>query len=331
MFTEIQSYHALNQALHSDYGALKKSLEKYGSWPAAWKAEQARYPHLNAEKSWEQLQSLGIDLILFQNPQYPPLLKEIPWPPFGIYIKGSLPATTAIAIVGTRKATPHGILFARRLARDLGNFSVTIVSGLALGIDAMAHQGALDGGVPTVAVLANGLDTVYPASNHNLAHAILHAGGALLSEYPPGHPSYPSNFIHRNRIVSGLATATIVIEAPEKSGSLATARFALEQNREVCVVPGPLEHPNYQGSYQLIRAGARLVTSAEDIAEDLNLVPRVSPSQSTHLSGEEQRIMDIIKEVGWPTSIDKIAEISKIEVHKVNQIITFLTIKGMLS
>lgn len=323
MNPEAQNYHNLNVALGADYEALKRLKEKFGSWSNAWQKEKISQPDSAPESD--------LQLILQEDPNYPNLLKEIPWAPLGFYIKGSLPNNPRIAIVGTRKATLNGKALAKQLARDLTLQGATIVSGLAMGIDEAAHQGAVEAGGQTIAVLANGLDRIYPAQNANLAHKILDLGGALISEYPPKSPSFPSNFVHRNRIISGLSLGIVVIEAPEKSGALITAKFATEQNREIMVVPGPANHANYTGSHQLIRDGAKLVTSAKEILEELNLkFTDVPTAENNNASSEENIVLKAIRDLGWPTSIDKISQITKIDIPKVNQIITILTLKGIL-
>ncbi|MDP3999676.1 MAG: DNA-processing protein DprA [bacterium] len=323
MNPEAQSYHNLNIALGANYEALKKLKEKFGSWSKAWQKEKAGRPDSAPE--------LDSQLILKEDADYPALLKEISWAPLGLYIKGSLPDHPRIAIVGTRKATPNGKALAKQLARELTLQGATVVSGLAMGIDEAAHQGAVEAGGQTMAVLATGLDRIYPAQNTNLAHKILDLGGALISEYPPESPSFPSNFVHRDRIISGLSLGVVVIEAPEKSGALITAKFATEQNREIMAVPGPANHANYSGSHQLIRDGAKLVTSAKEILDELNLefagVPAI---KNTNATAEENIILNTIRELGWPASIDKISQITKMDIPKVNQIITLLTLRGIL-
>lgn len=204
---------------------------------------------------------------------YPPLLLEIANPPERVFVRGRLPSFNLpwIAVVGTRKATEDGLQLAKKTARTLAEKGFVIVSGLAIGADTAAHEGALLCSGITVAVLGNGIDTIYPAQNENLASKILDSGGAIISEYESGTPSFPSQFLERNRIVAGLCLATIVIEAPQRSGALATARMAAEAGREVFVFPGPAGHPQWQGSHALIRDGARLVHTTEDILEDLNI------------------------------------------------------------
>ena len=327
MLTDAQSYHALNSALSANYEALKKLWEKHGSWHRAWEAEKRQYP---APKNDSEL--ADCELILRQDPAYPAILKEISWPPLGIYVRGQLPEKPAIAIIGTRRATANGKAIAKKLAQELSRQNVIIISGLAMGIDTAAHEGALEAGGRTIAVLPAGLNRIYPAQNGQLAEKILDSGGALISEYPNGHPSYASNFVHRNRIVSGLSAAVVVVEAPEKSGALITARFALEQNREVMAVPGPANHPNYAGSHQLIRDGAKLVTSAKEILDELNWAYAEVSSLAVNgkISDEEKIILDAIKSAGSAAAIDKISEITKIGIPKVNQIITILTLKGII-
>lgn len=270
---------------------------------------------------------------------YPRLLKEIIDPPKTLYILGDLPDEGApkIAIVGTRKATLSGCLVARKIAKELSDAGAIIVSGLAMGIDTAAHEGAVTAEAKTIAVLGNGLNMIYPAQNQNLAKKIIEFGGAIISEYPPEEPAYPANFLRRNRIVSGLCIATVVIEAPLRSGSLVTAKLALEQGREVLVVPGPADSFNYAGSHLLIRDGARLVTSAKEILEDLNLQPKSTEflenavkAKNRQLTGEEKTVFDIIKNNKNAANIDKIAELAKLEVQIVNQMIVFLIIKNMI-
>ena len=278
------------------------------------------------------------------DPEYPFLLKQIPDPPAVLYIKGNLfdEELPRLAIVGTRKATSNGCLIAKILAKELSEAGCVIVSGLAMGIDTAAHEGAIAAQGKTIAVLGNGLNEIYPRHNKNLAEKILKLDGAIISEYPPAEPAFPSNFLARNRIISGLCSATIVVEAPERSGSLATARLALEQNREIFVTPGPINHPNYAGSHKLIREGARLIVSSQNILEDLNLKPLVLKEK---FSAEEKLILKIFSEDnsnvqkdrnpdqkrrGKSFSIDKIIELTKLDSQTINKTIAFLVIKGII-
>lgn len=270
-----------------------------------------------------------IKKINLKDSDYPSLLREIPDPPAVLYVLGELPdeKLPRLAIVGTRKATSSGCLIAKALAKELSEAGFIIVSGLAMGIDTAGHEGVVASRGKTVAVLGNGLNGIYPRLNKNLAEKILELGGAVISEYPPTEPAFPSNFLARNRIVSGLCLGTIVVEAPERSGSLVTARLALEQNREVFVVPGPANHPNYAGSHQLIRDGARLIVSAKDILADLNINP---PVPEKKFSLEEESVLKIFLKNKKALSIDKIIELTKLDSQTVNKTVAFLIIKGII-
>lgn len=283
---------------------------------------------------------------------YPPLLKEISGAPEHLFFLGN-PHTwegPLVSIVGTRKASGEGKHLARHLAEAFAHIGVGIVSGLALGIDAAAHEGALAGNGITIAVLANGLDCVYPKTNERLAKEILGSGGAIVSEYPHDAPPLPHQFLERNRIVSGLSLATVVIEAPERSGALSTARNALEQGREVFVFPGPANSPAWRGSHWLIRQGARLATSLEDIKDDLSSLaayvgefgnsmswnaekqsvhPRERDGISTQTS-ESQHIMAALLELGGNAKTEDIVASSGLKPEVALATLSFLTIEGEL-
>jgi len=271
---------------------------------------------------------------------FPRVLREIPDPPSRLFVMGSLPQDEelTIAVVGTRKATGAGLKSAERFAKELSQQGAVIISGLAMGIDTAAHEGTLQNQGKTVAVLGNGLPKIYPAQNENLAKKILEAGGAITSEYKENHPSYKGNFIQRNRIISGLALAVIVIEAPLRSGALATATFAATQGREVFVVPGPINHPNYVGSHALIRDGARLVTSPEEVIEDLGLDRLPTMRESTKgessvklkLTTEEELVFMKVKVQNFPLPVDKIVELTKLDPQIVNSSLASLIIRGLI-
>jgi DNA processing protein len=211
---------------------------------------------------------------------YPPPLEDIPDPPCLVYVKGTIEPRDqlAIALVGSRRCTPYGMRVAERLAAALARVGITVVSGLARGIDAAAHRGALKAGGRTLAVLANGLARIYPPEHDELARQVVDAG-ALISEMPMGQGPLAGLFPQRNRIISGLCLGVVVIEATPRSGSLSTAHHAMEQNREVFAVPGPVDSLSSQGCHRLIRDGARLVETVDDILEELGpLVREVRPS-----------------------------------------------------
>lgn len=213
------------------------------------------------------------------DPSFPELLREIPDPPLLLYYRGELPSSPAVAIVGSRRATTRGKANARQLGRALAQAGVWVVSGLAYGIDAAAHAGALEGGGATAAVLASGLDLPSPQGNRRMAERILSAGGCWLSEHPLGTPARPGHFPERNRLISGLASATVVVEARERSGTLWTARHAIEQNRELLAVPGPVDTDACRGSNALLRE-AMPVLDPSDVFAAIGLDPRTVAERS---------------------------------------------------
>ncbi len=269
---------------------------------------------------------------------YPPLLREVSGAPEHLFFLGNPVAWSGplVAVVGTRKATAEGRRLAKRISERFARAGIGVVSGLALGIDAAAHEGALSGKGATVAVLGNGLPHIYPVANERLAGEILRSGGAIISEYPLDAPALPHQFLERNRIISGLTLATVVIEAPEHSGSLSTARHALEQGREVFVFPGPAEHPAWRGSHWLIREGARLAASFEDIREDMASLfagtrPPDAPVEAhdafRHESGA-QTVLSILKELGGSGKTEDIVAASGLDPEAALAALSFLTIEG---
>lgn len=224
-----------------------------------------------AEKVLENCRKAGARAICYEEDGYPEDLRQIYDPPAVLYLKGTMPRweeMPVLAIVGRRKASPLGLETARRFARVLSAHGFLIVSGLAQGVDGAAHQGALEGPTPTVAVLGTAIDQCYPASHNGLLRRILEKEGAALSEYPPGRRGYPGYFPRRNRIISGLSLGVLVVEAARKSGSLITAATALEQGRDVFAVPGSIDRPEYEGCNQLIRSGATLCTDPVEICQE---------------------------------------------------------------
>ncbi|MEK9186647.1 MAG: DNA-processing protein DprA, partial [Patescibacteria group bacterium] len=327
-------YNTLNVFYNGDYHKLKKARAAFGAWEAAWKkvSSEAR---LDPHKEWKELEARGIRLILQEDKEFPPLLREIATAPFGLYIKGEslIDIAPKIGIVGTRKATSVGKSMAESIAGELALSGITVVSGLATGIDAAAHSATVKSSGKTVAVLAHGLDQVYPRHHSRLAEEILSSGGALVSEYPLGPVAYAARFLERNRIISGLSLGVVVVEAPESSGSLATARFAMEQNREVFVVPGMANHLNYAGSHALLRDGARLVCSAKDVLEDLGLMSlekEVKQKKFGFLNPAQSKIVEAMRSLGATADIDSLCEISKIDISELNQNLTLLLIQGVI-
>lgn len=271
---------------------------------------------------------------------YPSLLKEIPDPPPLLFVIGepSLLDSPQIALVGSRNPSPTGRHHASRFACALGQAGLTITSGLALGIDTAAHQGALEGGGPTVAVLGSGLDQLYPRRNRELAQKVVRQG-ALVSEFPPGTQPLAENFPRRNRIISGLSRGTLVVEAAPKSGSLITARLAAEQGREVFALPGSIHNPTSRGCHALIRQGAKLVECVDDILEEfqwphsrgLGLQPDPE-SVSLPVTGLEDKSMKLLDKMGFDAvSIDALVERSQLTSEEVSSILLSLELRGLVS
>ncbi len=245
-----------------------RAARALGSPPENLDAEVDRLQHWLAGDARRHVLTLG-------DARYPPELLQMADPPLMLYVQGDLGALhhpRRLAIVGSRNPTPQGEAHARQFAHALGAADVCVVSGLALGIDGAAHEGALDAGAPTIAVVGTGLDRVYPQRHLALAHRI-GAQGAIVSEYALGTPPLAAHFPQRNRIIAGLSQGTLVVEAALQSGSLITARLAAEQGREVFAIPGSIHSPQARGCHALIRQGAKLVESVQDILEDLRLVP----------------------------------------------------------
>lgn len=222
------------------------------------------------DKHIEYMIKNNVDIISIDSKEYPQILKNIYDPPLSLYIKGNkeILNSTCVAIVGCRDATNYGKHVGLELAYNIAKYKISIVSGLAKGIDAVAHKGAILARGKTIAILGNGLDTVYPKENIQLAIEILKAEGAIISEYPLGEKPNKKNFPERNRIVSGMSKGIVVVEAKEKSGTLITVDFALEQGRDVFAVPGDINKKNSEGTNKLIKQGAKLITSYTDIIEE---------------------------------------------------------------
>ncbi len=251
-----------------------------------------------AQQKLEDWLAAGTDrhVLTLADKRFPAELLEMADPPLMLYVLGDVNALhhpQRLAIVGSRNPTPQGQANARQFAQALSQAGVCIVSGLALGVDGAAHEGALEGGSPTVAVVGTGLDRVYPKRHLNLAHRIA-AHGALVSEYPLGTPPLAAHFPQRNRLISGLSQGTLVVEAAVQSGSLITARLAAEQGREVFAIPGSIHAPQSKGCHALIRQGAKLVESANDILEDLRLPSGPASLFDTPKTGIEDALLEAL-------------------------------------
>ncbi len=279
----------------------------------------------------------GHHLIPLDDPRYPPALHDLADPPPALFALGDpeLLHLPMLTIVGTRRPTPGGALNARAFARDLAGRGLTIASGLALGIDAEAHRGALEAKGLTVAVVGTGVDRVYPARHRELAHAIVDGGGLIVSELPLGTPPHPGQFPRRNRILAALGLGTLVVEAAPRSGSLITARLASELGREVFAIPGSIHNPMARGCHALIRSGAKLVESSSDILEEL--APRLAPlpppavpeAAPPDLPADHARLLEAM---GFdPVSVDDLVERSGLTAAEVSSILLILQLQGLIA
>ncbi|MEF3275032.1 MAG: DNA-processing protein DprA [Chloroflexus sp.] len=328
---------------------LARLIEHCGSVTAAWHASdmamaaagldsrsiaglKAARQTLDLDAELSRLHAAGVTPLSIADPAYPPLLRMIPAPPPLLYLRGAItPADQrAIAIVGTRHPSPYGREATRRIARDLAAAGLTIVSGLALGIDTIAHTAALEANGRTIAVLASGVDRIYPERNRALAQQIA-AVGALVSDYPLGTPPAPLNFPPRNRIIAGLSLATLVVEAGAQSGALLTVQFALDQGRDVLAVPGSIFNPLSIGPHQLIRDGAAIVTSARDVLDVLNLASCNTMDESPlelALTPEEEAIYRVV--AAEPQHIDVIGRAANQSAAATAAALALLELKGLV-
>ncbi|HDD45165.1 MAG TPA: DNA-protecting protein DprA [Candidatus Desulfofervidus auxilii] len=277
-----------------------------------------------AEALFKKIKNLGLEIITYNDDKYPKLLKEIFDPPLILYIKGNkdLLNTTCIAIVGTRRASFYGIKMATKLAIGLAESGITVVSGLARGIDAAAHKGALQAKGKTIAVLGCGLDVIYPKENEKLFNEIAEKG-ALISEFLPGTPPLAHNFPIRNRIISGLSLGVVVVEAALKSGSLITANLALEQGKEVFAVPGPIDESR-KGTHNLLKQGAKLVEDVSDILEEFHFY---SKTVTLNLDPLQEKILSLLD---TPKTLEEIAIILNENITNLSATLTLLEVQGLI-
>mgnify|MGYP005835763803 CR=1 FL=1 len=339
---------------------VQQLVQHFGSAEAAWKASAdalrasplppgardallQKRSQIDPAAELERVHRLQARVITLDDAEYPALLRTIATPPPVLYVKGRLPTpeTPAIAIVGTRSATRYGTDIAYRIARDLARRGVWIVSGLAQGVDAAAHRGALSAEGDTIAVLGCGIDRVYPQQNKGLADdIILKKRGALITEFPIGTPPSGVNFPRRNRILSGLALGVLITEAPEGSGSLITASFALEQGRDVYAVPANITLSNSAGTNRLIQDGAKLVMSADDILSELRMpppTPRPAPPPASaaaaptaphwELNASEAALLSHMTD--QPIHVDDLVRASGLRTDTVISTLTLLELKGL--
>ncbi len=329
---------------------LRALLEHFGDVETAWHAsavslraaglnqaavEQLLYMRNRLDLSAElaRLERCGVRALTWADPEYPKLLREIDQPPPVLYVRGSLlpQDELAVAIVGTRNASVYGKQVAERLATGLAENGVTVVSGLALGIDSVAHRAALAAGGRTLAVLACGLDEVYPAQHRQLAREI-ETSGALLSDYGLGIKPEARNFPPRNRLISGLSLGTVVVEAGERSGALITLQFALEQGRDTFAVPGNVHSRASDGTNGAIQRGeAKLVTCVEDILEELNLAMIAEQREVAEIVPENAAEAALLARLSHePIHIDELVRQSQLTAAEVSSTLVMMELKGLV-
>ncbi|CAH9019628.1 DNA-processing protein DprA [Candidatus Nitrosacidococcus sp. I8] len=330
-------------------------LEKYGT-PATVFSNLNKFSGLSAKildslhkPDWEGVtrdlqwleQQSNRCILTLADKDYPPLLKEITDPPPVLFIEGSLELLSLpqLGIVGSRNPSSNGKETAHQFSHSLSRSGLLINSGLAVGIDTAAHQGSLASNLPTIAVVGTGLDRVYPARNRDLAQKI-RENGALVSEFPIGTPPLAQNFPRRNRIISGLSLGILVIEAATQSGSLITARLAAEQGREVFAIPGSIHNPLSKGCHRLIREGAKLVETAQDIMGELKSLvgfiaanqPYLDSSNNKDLQNIESEYKNVLNKLGYdPVPIDALVERCQLTVEELSSILLVLELQGFIT
>jgi len=347
--SELVYWVALNNVEGLGPSHFRQLLRYFDSVESAWNADVSDLKNLNfSEKLIEnfrqtrrnlgletrmaRLSKLGVKLLTISSPDYPPLLRQTHDPPPLLYVLGEIRKEDelALAVVGSRKMTSYGREVTESLVQDLSTHGLTIVSGLALGVDACAHQAALSAGGRTIAVLGSGIDKIMPTTNIPLAQRIVKEGrGAVISEFPLGTEPQAFTFPRRNRIISGLSLGVLVIEAAEKSGALITAGLGAEQGRDVFATPGSIFNPLSVGTHNLIKQGAKLVNSAADILEELDLAARSLKLEAREVVPETPEEEKILKVLGNDElHIDQIIKKSKLPTPVVTSTLTMMEMKG---
>ncbi len=324
--------------LQSAWNASRDALVEAGLDRRALESLEAAREGIDLDRVMAELEQAGINTLCWDDADYPRRLREIDNPPPLLYLRGSLADSDdwAVAIVGTRRATSYGKEVARELASALASAGVTIISGLARGIDAIAHVAALESGGRTIAVLGSGLDKLYPPEHAALAEKITanEASGALISDYALGTPPEAANFPPRNRIISGLSLGVIVVEAGEDSGALITAEFAMEQGREVFAVPGNIFSRSSRGPNKLIQQGAKIVLNAEDVLEELNLKMAArhaeARAQLPLFDGADETERKLLAHLSAePLHADELSVLTTLPIATVSSALAMMELKGM--
>lgn len=324
--------------------------KRFGDLSEAWRAGESelreagmdagalaqvaeRRPAIDPDRELERLDEVGVRAVTWHDDEYPPRLREFTDKPPLLFVRGELlpEDERSIAVVGTRRASPYGREMAQRLATDLARAGVVVVSGLARGIDGIAHRAALDAGQRTIAVMGSGMDTIYPAEHSNLASEIA-ANGAVITEFALGTQPNPGNFPRRNRIMAGMTLGTLVVEAPEKSGALFTAKYAIEDNRDVFAVPGNALSPGSRGANRLIRdSAAKLVMDSNDILEELNIDSVGAQMELAALIPQDENEAAVLSHVSYDIAhIDEIVRNSGLPITTVSGALSMMELKGLV-
>lgn len=330
----------------------KLLVQYFGSAQKAWQAPIGKYREIgfsqklagsfekarkefDLEKYLKRLEKHNVRVVLQEDPEYPKRLATISDAPFLLYIKGEQElenlADVSVAVIGTRKMTTYGADVTEKLVAGLVAAGVTIISGLALGIDGMAHKIALESGGKTIGVLGNGLDTVYPSSHTGLARAMVDHGGLVISEFPLGYPAMPFNFPVRNRIVSGLSLGVLVIEGTERSGTLLTCANAASQGRDVFAVPGPITSTTSKAPNLLLKNGAKLVEKVEDILEELDINAKLQMLNAKSVlpsNPDEGKILEALENEAY--DVDSLVRILDMPISDALSLLTLMELKGMV-
>lgn len=282
---------------------------------------------------FEKLKKHKVGIVTYLDKNFPGNLKELEDAPIILYFKGTLKGlnTNSVAIVGTRKMTSYGREVTEKFSGELASFGVTIISGLARGVDTTAHKSCLSCGGITIAVLGNGLDIVYPSENTHLAEEIVDKGGAVISEFPLGYPPIPVNFAIRNRIISGLSDCVLVVEGTEKSGTLLTASHAAEQGKTVFAVPGQITSPLSKAPLFLLKNGARIATESKDILDELDVSVKVDREKMQKVipdNPDEEKIVEVLK--NEPLYLDELVRITGSKTSEISARLTIMEMKGLV-
>ena len=344
--TDREAYVAFNLTEKVGFATVEKLVAEAGSVVAAWESYPKKVSRTGGEVAWqaefERAEKFGISIVTPGDADYPPQLKTAPGRPLSLYVKGDVKALarTSIAMIGTRRATSYGLSVANRLAYDLAKSGFAVVSGLALGIDAESHRGALEAGGVTVGVIGSGLDRFYPEENRALAREMAAKGGAVVSEFPFGRSADTTTFPIRNHVVAALACGVVAVEAPLKSGTLITTGIAADLGRTVMAVPARIDSRMSAGCLKLIREGATLVRNVDDVIEAVGdlfataRAPRPSERaeepdpQAPPYTVEEALLMTHVDADG--VSLDELSRLTGLDIGKVNALAMSLRIKGFV-